>query len=351
MRTSRLLAGVAALAAPLLVTPSAPAAPAEAVPNNDPSFLQVYDANVENLPVSTEAKCPGDWHDLMYYMRLQKYRPDIYLVQQVGGQEQLKTLLTRMKEHFGESYAGVVAEANPDPGGGSCGAEKAIQTNAVIWRTDRLSLKLSASPKNRWQAQRENPANQDECIANNQARSKGVKALLHDKASGKDVTAASFHWPTISHGGMKCAPSNAGELSNELTEDGYGVADLYVAGGDTNHGDRKSAGGWTDWYAAANADVGGKHRFRDAGYAKCAAGGGSIPDCLAKDWTHINDDGDHRRIDFLLARRDSGAPPAMTNTVIPGFDEGDAADKALTGDDRSDLDYSDHRAVGARVGY
>lgn len=128
-------------------------AAAEAVPNDDPSFLQVYDANVENLPTTTES-CPGDWHDLMYYMRLQEYRPDIYLVQQISNREQLDLLLTRMKEHFGESMPAVLAEDAPKSLDNGCAGKKQ-QTNGIIWRTDRLSLKTSASPDNRWQAQRE----------------------------------------------------------------------------------------------------------------------------------------------------------------------------------------------------
>ncbi|WP_181791555.1 hypothetical protein [Streptomyces phytophilus] len=361
---TRTFLGVAALAAPFALAAPAPAsapadgaeargsgtaAAAEAVPNNDPSFLQVYDANVENLPTTTES-CPGDWHDLMYYMRLQENRPDIYLVQQISNRAQLDLLLTRMEEHFGESYAGVLAENDPADYKNGCSG-KVKQTNGVIWRTDRLSLKTSASPDNRWQAQREYPAGSKQCVNNDQPRSKGVKALLLDKLSGKTVTAASFHWPTQDHGGTYCNVSNAGELSNELTEDGYGVADLFVAGGDTNHSASSTNGqdNWTTWYKATNGDIGGQHRFRDAVYAGCADAGGSIPDCLADKWTlHTTTP---RRIDFLLARNATGAPPRTSNPVVPTFDEGDAADLELTGSDNRDMDYSDHRAVGARIHY
>jgi hypothetical protein len=359
----RTLLGVTALAAPFVLASPAPAsgpadaggaptgtrAAAEAVPNNDPSFLQVYDANVENLPTTTES-CPGDWHDLMYYMRLQEYRPDIYLVQQISNREQLDLLLQRMEEHFGETYAGVLAENEPAEYDNGCSG-KVRQTNGVVWRTDRLSLKLSASPDNRWQAQREYPADSKTCENNDQPRTKGVKALLEDKLSGRTVTAASFHWPTQEHGGTYCNVSNAGELSNELTEDGYGVADLFVAGGDTNHSASSTNGedNWTTWYRAANGDIGGAHRFRDAVYAGCADAGGSIPDCLADKWT-LHTTGP-RRVDFLLARNPAGAPPRTSHPVVPTFDEGDAADLELTGNDDQDMDYSDHRSVGARIYY
>jgi hypothetical protein len=352
-RAGRALIGTAVATVPLLVI--APSASAEeAGANTDPGFLQVYDANVENLPVSSGEVCKGDWHDLMYYMRTQPLKPDLYLVQQLSNKSQLNTLLTRMEEHFGESFSGVLAENNPeplDPDDGECRTDKYLQTNAVIWRDARLSLKLSASPDNRWQAQREDP-NTGKCVNNNQSRTKGVKALLRDKVSGKDVTAASFHWRTYTWG-HKCTESNAGELSNELKADGYGGADLFVAGGDTNNASNSTHGSadWTPWYRKINGDLGGTYGFRDAAFAGCSGS----PACLKPKWTLDKDPSDSesqpRRIDFLLARKAGGAKPVISNTVVPTFNEGDAADLALTGSDYQNLDYSDHRSVGARVHY
>ncbi|RII14686.1 hypothetical protein DSC45_20245 [Streptomyces sp. YIM 130001] len=352
--------GAAALVVPALTgaTAEAPAAADEAKPNDAPGFLQVYDANVENLPTSTEtspAQCAGDWHDLMYYMRTQELKPDVYLVQQLSNKAQLDRLLDRMETHFGEKFSGVLAENAPVPSdegaGGNCWNYKKRQTNAVIWRTDRLELLKSASPDNRWQAQNWNGK---ECVNNNQPRTKGVKALLRDKVSGKTVTAASFHWPTVGHGGSKCTMSNIGELSNELTEDEYdtdpthGSTDLYLAGGDSN-AHEQTGGDWHPWYAAANADIGGRFGFRDAVYADCATQ--DDPDaCRADRWTLITKS--HRRVDYLLGRKPDGAQPRMTDVAVPTFDEGDLADEELSDDgDRGDLDYSDHRAVGARVHY
>ncbi|MFI2291361.1 hypothetical protein [Streptomyces niveus] len=359
MRMIRAL-GAVVLAAPMLAgahataqEPAAASAPAEAGPNNNPGFLQVYDANVENLPTTDEAspqECAGDWHDLMYYMRTQELKPDIYLVQQISNQAQLDLLLDRMRSHFGEKYAGVLAEPDPAPGGGVCVNYKKHQTNGVIWRTGRLDLVKSQSPDNRWQAQNWTGT---ECVNNDQSRTKGIKALLYDRVSGNTVTAASFHWPTVSHGGAECARSNIGELSNELTEDGYdsdgrfGGTDLYVAGGDTNAHDVKD-GGWSPWYAAANGDLPGSVLgFRDAVYADCQTA--DVPgDCRKARWTLQTQS--NRRVDYVLGRKPGGGMPKMTGVVVPTFEEGNAADKQLTGDD-SPLVYSDHRAVGARVHY
>ena len=41
----------------------------------------------------------------------------------------------------------------------------------------------------------------------------------------------------------------------------------------------------------------------------------------------------------------------MTGFHTITFDEGDAADQADTGSDRGDRNYSDHRAVMARIHY
>lgn len=332
--------------------------PAEAQPNGDPGYLQVYDANVENLPTTDEqppAECAGDWHDLMYYMRTQELKPDVYLVQQLNNKEQLDLLLDRMESHFGEKYAGVLAENDPEPTtGGDCNPFKKRQTNAVIWRTDRLELVKSASPKNRWQAQKWDGGS---CVPNHQPRTKGVKALLLDRASGKTVTAASFHWPTMTTG-EKCARNNVGELSNELTEDGYdshddyGETDLYVAGGDANAHDI-GEGGAPDgepstWYEAANGDAGGELGFRDAVYAHCDTADDPRA-CKDDRWTL--EAKTKRRVDYLLGRKPGGEMPEMSGVVVPTFEDGDKADEEVSDDGDSPLVYSDHRAVGARVHY
>lgn len=349
-RNARFIAlGTAVVAIPLLCAPGATAGASFNQPNRNPGFLQVYDANVENFPTSRE-KCPGDWEDLLYYMRSQRYRPDLWTAQQVGGERQLNILLKKMRRHFGEAYAGVVAQPVPARGGGACGREKSRQTNAVIWRVARFSLKLSAPSRNIWQVRRNLNG---QCVNNSQSRTVSVKALLRDRVTGKNVTAASFHWPSRRSGASgKCASVNMAELNRELTEDGYGRAHLYLAGGDTNWSvHRQNAPGrWTKWYREANVDLGGAHRFRDPVHAGCVAGGGSLAGCLADKWTFT--DGRKRRIDVLLARTPKGAPPPATSAaVVPSFDQADWAAKRFTGSDRTDLDYSDHRAVGARIHY
>ena len=82
--------------------------------------MQVYANNVENLETADE-NCPGDWTDLIYYMRLQEYVPDLFFVQQVSDQAQLKVITDRMSNELAGSYAGVIADRSPsNPGGSDC---------------------------------------------------------------------------------------------------------------------------------------------------------------------------------------------------------------------------------------
>lgn len=326
------------------VASAEPVAVAQGDPNNNPEFLQVYVNNVENLERVNDG-CPGDWQDLIYYLTLQEFRPDIFLVQQISDQAQLDEYTSRLSSEFGETYAGVIAEEMPDEQNSPCGAQKAHQTNAVIYRTRRFTLisDPDASTK-RWQSQAHDG---DSCVNNNQARTRNVKAMLHDEVADRDVTVASIHWPTRRDNwdGPRCAESNAREATVELLEDGYG-GELLIFAGDANITDAAS-GAFRPWYRGLNGDLGGSLGYRDAIYDHCADSGGPIDECLADNWTISGD----RRIDFVFARRGDGSRPQMTDGHTVTFNEGDAADLEVTGTDRQDRSYSDHRAVRVRVHY
>ncbi|CAM3178683.1 hypothetical protein [Stackebrandtia soli] len=323
----------------VIVAPSAWAAP-NAKANDNPGYLQVYDNNVENLPTASLSQCPGDWQDLVYYMRLQPYKPDVYLVQQVSNAKQLSTLTKFLSKQLGETYKGVIAEASPKKMGSPCGAKKAYQTNAIVYRAARLDLKKHDV----WQVRAENA--KGECVANSQARTKTVKGLFYDKVAKKNVTIASAHWATGKSGGPACATGNAKTLASKFPAGGYG-ASLYIVGGDFNYGYRGSAGDWHPWYKSMNGSLDGRHNFRDVVYADCQAGSGSVKSCLKGNWTI----GNGSRIDFLFAKRGNGTMPKVTAAHTITFNQGDDADKKLTGGDRTDRDYSQHRAIRARIHY
>lgn len=336
MRTTKVLAGAAVvglactLGAVHVAASPGPVA-AQAV-NNDPSFVQVVDDNVENLP-TVDLACPGDWQDLVYYLKRMPLKPDLVTVQQLSGQAQLTSYLSRLSSELGETYKGVIADASPAAMNSPCGAPKDHQTNAVIYRAARFTDRGLGSRT--WQAQ---SIGSGSCANNDQARTKAVKVRLHDVVAGKDLTVASVHWPTAeSGGGASCSESNAREAAAELTEDGYGGS-LLIMGGDHNVSD-VSGGAFRPWYTLLRGDLG----FQDAGYAGC----GGDKSCLAGNWTIGGD----RRIDFVFARTGAGARPAVTGFHTVTFNEGDEADRAVTGSDRDDRDYSDHRAVLARIHY
>lgn len=310
-----------------------------AAANDNPAFVQVVDNNVENLP-TVDLACPGDWQDLVYYLKRAPLKPDIFIVQQISGRSQLNSYVSRLSSDLGESYGSVIAEASPAAMNSPCGAPKDYQTNAVIFRSARFTnLGLGSRT---WQAQSNESGS---CANNDQARTKAVKVRLRDRIANRDLTVASVHWPTSASGGPPCADSNARETAKEMTEDGYGGS-LLIVGGDLNFSDiawHTAGDPYRSWYRAMNGDLGGTHHYRDPGYTACAGS----KSCLSNNWTIGGD----RRIDFLFARKPSGGLPTTSAFHTITFNEGDAADLAETGTDRADRSYSDHRAVMARIHY
>ncbi len=302
--------------------------------NNDPGFVQVFDNNVENLPTAG-LKCPGDWQDLVHYMKRAPLKPDVVIVQQISGRKQLDDYVGKLSQVIGERYEGVIANGSPKAMNSRCGAPKHHQTNAVVYRKARFTdLGLGSRT---WVAQSQRGG---KCANSPQARTQAVKVKLHDKVANKDLTVASVHWATASSGGPPCSVANSAETAREMTQDGYGGS-LMIFGGDMNFSD-VNGGAFRPWYRNLNGDLGGKYGYRDAAFAGCDG----AKSCLADNWTN----GAHRRIDFLFARTDSDQA-RVTGFHTITFDEGDAADQADTGSDRGDRNYSDHRAVMARIHY
>jgi hypothetical protein len=302
--------------------------------NDDPGFVQVFDNNVENLPTA-DLKCPGDWQDLVHYMKRAPLKPDVFIVQQISGRDQLDGYLGKLSQVIGERYEGVIADGSPKAMASPCGGPKDHQTNAVVYRKARFTdLGLGSRT---WVAQSQHGG---KCANSPQARTQAVKVKLHDKIANKDLTVAAVHWATASSGGPPCSVANSAETAKEMTKDGYG-GNLMIFGGDMNFSDI-DGGAFRPWYRDLNGDLGGKHGFRDAAFAGCDGAKG----CLADNWTN----GAHKRIDFLFARTDTGMP-RVTGFHTITFDEGDAADQADSGSDRGDRNYSDHRAVMARIHY
>lgn len=308
--------------------------------NDDPAFIQVYVNNVENLKLAGE-QCPGDWTDLIYYMKSIDPSPDLFLVQQISDTAQLDALIKRMTDDLPGIYEGVIADGDPWDQLSPCGKEKAKQTNAIIFRQGRFD---KLGKKHVWQSW----ANKDgECVRNNQARTRNVMIKLHDKIADRDVTVAALHWSTSQGDGPDpaCAEANIVEADQKVHDADFG-GDLVIFGGDFNEPDRKDNKDPRPWYAKANGDGGGKLNYRDPIYRACQAADG-LQACLDDNWTIGGD----KRIDMLFAQDGDGcrAPTDRAHTIT--FNEAEAAAKALSGDTDPDLDYSDHRGVRAMFFY
>lgn len=323
---------------PTMCPPRAQAPPPFTGVNDSPEFLQVYVNNVENLETPTD-QCKGDWRDLFHYMELNQ-SPDVFLVQQIEGIEQLDFLVDYMTRKLPGRFAGIIAEASPKEMRSPCGAQKRYQTNAIIYRTGRLE---PVGDKHVWQSY---AFIDGSCRRNFQARTKNVLQKFHDKVAQRDVTVASLHWSTFQGSGPDpaCAEMNAAEVVQKLERATF-VGDLLVFGGDMNERDRRSDGGYRPWYRQSNGDLGGKHGFRDAIFSMCDAAP-NLTRCLDDNWTVASGS----RIDFLFARNDDGCMPSITRAHTITYAEADDAARQVAGAD-DPANYSDHRAIRAQLHY
>jgi hypothetical protein len=305
-------------------TPTPTPAPKEAagaVANQDPAFLQVYDNNIENLETPAEF-CKGDWQDLVHFMKLQKYAPDLFLVQQVSGRAQLNELTDFMSRNLPGRYRGVIARRSPQPFNSPCKAPKARQTNAIVFRVGRFSVqpgsKLAFRSKRRVG---------NRCVPEKLDRSENVLVKLTDKTNGQTVVAGSIHWPTGARGGPACANNNARQAARRMAA--AGPAGLRIFGGDANI----TPGPWKQL-------ITGPFGYGDA----CGGDSG----CPAENWTVP---GGQRRIDFLFSRHEpANAAAVVTDFKTVTFEAANAAAQQVTGGD-DPAGYSDHRALAARIHY
>lgn len=355
----------AAAAFTVVAMPAQPAGAAAVRPpaNNNPAFLEVFVDNVENLETTSStaeasvtdseevAKCKGDWQDLIYAMTERQYAPDLFIVQQVSGQSQLQKLANKMTELLGFTYrAEIIADPSPSNFQGSNCTAKHYQTNGIIYREGRFNYNPAVDPHATWQAQR---LLNGSCTNNTQDRTKGVKARLLDQITGRYVSVASVHWPSGQQGGTECADSNGSEVRSELNEAAYNGSALKIWGGDTNITDLTPiTASYRSWFATMNGDLSTTY-YRDVIFDDCRertsdVNSAAFKECLIMAKTFV---GTKRRIDFLMASRNSSALPFIDDEVTVDPDVADQADINATGSDNRFYDYSDHLAVGARVHY
>jgi hypothetical protein len=304
----------AVLAAALTIAVVGGAGVAEADVNTSPDYLVVYNNNIENM---VPASCYGDDFGLLVsYLKRQPKSPDIFTVQQVSNATQLNALTKLLSDELPGTYSGRIAIADPGSMGytSACGKLKNQQTNAVVFRSDRLTYEATTT----WRS--DAPANPEtgeggcrnlEPTTTSQDRVHNIAVRLNDRITGQDVTAASIHWPTGTWHGPECAAENMKE-ANEAVDRLGGT--LKIVGGDTN-----ATPASANWWNNARG-----YGFRDPIAEKCGA-----RDCPSSYNTTTN-----YRIDFLLVKSGNGFSNATTVT------------EQMTGGS-----YSGHRAVAADVKY
>ncbi|MEO3776505.1 hypothetical protein ABGB16_06580 [Micromonospora sp. B11E3] len=317
-RSSRILRGVVAVLTTVLTTAAVSAASAtvaSAAVNTSPSFLVVYNNNIENwLPEScADGKI---WDRLVTYIKGRPLSPDIFTVQQVSNQAQLDVLTRYLSDELPGTYAGQIAIAEPGSMGytSTCGIMKNQQTNAVIYRSDRFTYEAAT----RWRSDAPEdydagtgPCRNLEPTRSSQDRVHNIAVRLHDNVANQKVSVASIHWPTNTWYGPKCAAENIKEADEAMGRLG---GDLKIVAGDTN-AEPDDAGWWLD---------GKSYGYRDPIAEKCGS----------RNCSSAYDTLGSRRIDFLLVKSGNGFNNVGTiNTTLTGGD------------------YSDHLAVAAYVNY
>lgn len=309
-----------------------------------PAVLLVYTSNIENLE-EPDDRCPGDWRDFFSCLALQDAKPDLILFQQISDQAQLDFILRRLENMLGENYAGIIAEADPVPFNSPCGVQREQQTNAIVYRVGRLAR---AGAKHVFRSYKKKDGS---CVRDNLSRTRTLMQALVDRETGLRIAVGCIHWSTNQEPGADraCALRNVRETDQVLRER-YPDAALYIFGGDTNEPELRDSTDTCDywpWYPEVNGELGGPLGYRDPIYDRCMRAG-NLKRCLHDNWTTSSTEG--RRIDFLFAGLpDRGLPDtSWAHTVT--FDEADAADRELWGDD-DPQNYSDHRAVRARFHY
>jgi hypothetical protein len=319
----------------------------EAVANASTGFLQVYINNIENKS-TTSASCPGDWKDLVSYMKQQTYAPDLFLVQQVAGQADADALAQQMSTVLGFTYIAYAAEANPNYyQSGTCPGQKDYQTNAVIFRAGRFNN----TPASVVRFQAKQGSGSGTCVDNGLSRTKAIALRLYDSQAQKYVVAASVHWPKNSGGGPgddpDCLSANVNTVHSVIS--GMGGAAL-IWGGDLNESARNPDGSFKPWFQRAQVGFTGNLNYRDPVYTYCASTA-DLSGCLNNNFTFAstNPSPPTTRIDHLFVRNTSGSLPSATNTVSGAA--ANTADAQVTASSDSAYYYSNHLAVRSYLYY
>lgn len=322
--------------------------------NTDPERLVVYENNIENMLF--------DWKDLVFQMERAPLRPDIFLVQQVSGKEELDRLIAFMEQRLGVPYDGMVAQNHPrDARFHNDVTPKPKVTTGVIWRAARFDVVNHDSWMPFGRGFREQAADCDS--RSNNSGYETLRVKLHDKRADKDVVAVSLrHWTWHACTAKNLASLVEGEDTGGPNDHARlgSLAALHIVGGDFNDRGFDGDGHYRCWYRKMNGDLG-------AGSCDDANRSGADWNFTDTLYDHCNGDTacvkQKAGIDWLFVRRSDGERARSDHFNIVSYDEGHRASVAVTGgDSRSNTRaaqgyndvasrYSGHQARAAYVYY
>lgn len=287
--------------------------------NSDPNRVVVYSNNIENMIF--------DWKDLVHEMETAPLRPDIFLVQQLSGREELQRLIAFMNRRLGVDYDGIVAQNHPtdDRFDGQVIPRPRV-TTGIIFRSARFSA-LGHQTWMPWGSGFSGQAQTCDRRSNNSGY-ESLRVRLHDRRANQDVAVVSLrHWtwhPCSAKNLAEIVNGNDGSGSNAHAGLGADSA-LHIVAGDFNDGLFEQGRGYACWYRQANREIGkadcgrADHGFTDPLYTACSGDVG----CMRN----------RGGIDSLLVRRGDGQPVRTDHFDIISWEEGHRASVQATGGD------------------
>lgn len=373
----------------LLVSSMALPPEAHAVGEASPADqLKVWNVNIRHLGRDDDP--PGRWRKFLDVMEADHFKPDVILVQEIGGGDtQIGTFIDGVRNRFAKD-------------GDSYYYRHATGGNAVVWRSPRLKIntsRTSTDPSDnevqwpRW-AKRTRGG---ECEPDtwDEVAKKAIGVRLWDTQQKRTVVAASIHWSPHNGSAYDCMEKNVRRLDYKLetgpnANDPWSVRQLTIVGGDFNQhpagedktttGDELASGSqvapecWYTTFSATDPDaqlgceqeervdtyydaVWERHRNRtnaDSGLPEMChqwtrrptetTGGGHA--CTDHDG---NGRRDGSRIDYIWARWEyaGGGVKSFSQPEAHAMIPRARRDKSCVDEGCADTRYSDHRGVTA----
>jgi len=291
--------------------------------------LVFYNLNVENVPSPDWDKCEGSGLDFPKYLGAVNDAPHVFTVQQLSGRPQANAYVDALQQATGQPYAAILADETPRAYTSGCPGLKDLQTNAILFRTDRFALVDGSVVQ--FQPKRSATDSCGDGDKSTLSRTLAVGAKLRDLKGSNTVGVVSMHFPRDDNGCMKV---NADDALDRLEKIG---GNLRIIAGDANTRDRVGGGDWAPWYQRVLG-----RGYADPIHAAC----NGDKSCVANNWSFESDEGTQSRIDFVFAQRASGQAPGIQNAATITY-----ADVRKVAGTHPTLPYSDHRAIRTRFAF